>query len=473
MKLPRVLVSGISFLTMLAVPLAVTQIAGCPLPGTEPNSVDGEPNDGGEPNTGGNTGNTGLTGKYIGSERCALCHNNMHADWSQTLHARALESLEAINQDKNPNCIGCHVVGYGEPGGFVDRATTNDLAGVGCEACHGPARDHAENVADATLRPKIDLSAEVCGTCHTGSHHPNYDDWLTAGHAQVTEAPAEDFELGEQLNNCGKCHSGYFFYYGILQAETVADDALAGVPREEQVAVTCAICHDPHARTGNATTPEDGRDYQLRFPEVKSPTPTNTIDATTNASRFNLCGQCHHDRGRTWQDTSRPPHHSNQANIYAGEMPMPDEEDTPLVLSRVSVHSFATEQCATCHMYRQDFQDEQAPAISGHTFDVNTLSCATSGCHPSSDQALAVKETLQAEIQARADDIVARLGDPATWEYKSEGGPEDQSTISDEIKKVRFLYYYAINDGSLGIHNPAYVRDLLITAQDILDSIGL
>jgi Cytochrome c554 and c-prime len=117
-----------------------------------------------------------LTGKYAGSERCSLCHANIHTDWSNTLHAHAFETLEAIGQDKNPDCVGCHTIGYGEPGGWVDRATTNDLAGVGCESCHGGAMDHANNVTDVSLRPKVDISASVCGRCHTDSHHPNYED---------------------------------------------------------------------------------------------------------------------------------------------------------------------------------------------------------------------------------------------------------------------------------------------------------
>jgi hypothetical protein len=119
-------------------------------------------------------------------------------------------------------------------------------------------------------------------------------------------------------------------------------------------------------------------------------------------------------------------------------------------------------------MYRQDFQDELAPAIAGHTFDVNQASCASSGCHPSTEQALAVQQTLQAEIQGRLDRVKTLLGDPSTWEYEAGGGPADQSGITDAVKQARFLYYYALNDGSLGMHNPAYVRAMLVKAELLL-----
>ena len=68
-----------------------------------------------------------------------------------------------------------------------------------------------------------------------------------------------------------------------------------------------------------------------------------------------------------------------------------------------------------------------------------------------------------------------RLGDPATWEYTSDGGPDEagQAMITDNIKKIRFLYHYILSDGSLGIHNPAYVRDMLTESDKLLTTEGL
>jgi formate-dependent nitrite reductase cytochrome c552 subunit len=419
-------------------------------------------------------GDGGITGKYIGSTRCQLCHALVHDNWAQTLHAEALVTLEEIGQDQNPDCLPCHTVGYGDEGGFVNRTTTNDLGSVGCEACHGPARAHTENVNDPAFFPPVDLSSEVCGACHTGSRYPTYEQWAESRHAHVTPSLVTRFQDGASLNSCGACHSGDYYYLAVLMNETVSDDLLAGVPEEGMSAVECAICHDPHMRTGNAASPDGDRDYQLRFPEVANPIPTNTIEAVQDTSRFNLCGQCHHSRGRTWADSDRGPHHSLQNNVYHGEMPVP-EGTGPLVISRVSVHSFAPEQCSTCHMYQQDFQDELAPPITDHTFGVNHLGCAAVGCHPSTDQAMAAQATLQTEMQARLDEIAARLGDPATWEYTSNGGPDaaGQEQLADEIKQARFLYYYALEDRSLGVHNPDYVRNCLITASALLASVGL
>ncbi len=467
MKLSKFKASVLSVAAVVGGVVLVSLCGGCPA---------ATPGGGGGDDDGGGTGNSGLTGKFAGAATCAQCHPTPHQEWQQTLHPKALETLEGIGQGSNAACLPCHTVGFGDDGGFVDRATTDALAGVQCENCHGAGGEHARDPLNDSVKPVIDISADRCGACHQDSHHPNFEQWSEALHSQVNETVTGDLlEGGATVNNCGICHSGDVFYRVNILGETVPEDAFVGLAPEDLTPITCAICHDPHARTGNAAAPDEGRDFQLRFRQAASPTPSNAVEDVTNPQRFNLCGQCHHDRGRTWQTTSRPTHPSNQANVYAGEMAIPDPEtQEPLVLSRVSVHSFAAEQCATCHMYREDFQSEEAPAISGHNFTVNNAGCATSGCHTTTEAAIAAQATLQSEIRSRLDDVLERLGDPTTWEYVANGGPDEagQAAISDGIKQARFLYYYALEDNSFGVHNPAYVRSMLEKAEQLLETAG-
>ena len=227
-------------------------VAGCPQP----------PPDNGNDNDNDN-GNSGLTGKFVGADTCQLCHPGPHQDWAATLHAGALETLEAIGQGTNGECLGCHTVGFGEDGGYVDRATTNALAGVQCENCHGAGGNHVRDPINDAVKPYIDISAEVCGACHLGTHHPNFEQWSDSLHSQINEQVTEDLlEGGSSVNNCGMCHSGDVFYRVNVRGETVPEDAFAGLTGEDLTPVTCAICHDPHARTGNASRPDEGRDFQ-------------------------------------------------------------------------------------------------------------------------------------------------------------------------------------------------------------------
>jgi formate-dependent nitrite reductase cytochrome c552 subunit len=411
----------------------------------------------------------------VGAETCKTCHTKIHQGWLATLHAEALETLEGIGNGTNANCLGCHTVGFGQPGGFVDRATTDALAGVQCENCHGPALDHVSNVSDESLRPPTNISGDVCGQCHQGSHHPNLEQWSESKHSRVDEHVAGYFAGGRLLNSCGPCHSGDFRLETIIGSDTVEDDFLAAVPEDEMNGVTCAICHFPHGRTGNAANPDSGRDYQLRYPQAVSPIQSNSVADTTDPDRFNLCGQCHHSRGRTWTATSRGPHHSIQGNVYAGEMPMPaGQEGSPLVPNQRSIHAFIVEQCSQCHMFRKDFESDQAPAISGHRFEVDFDGCSAVGCHPSSADASASTTNLQNTVQSELNAIAARLGHPSTWEYESADGPDEagQAALSDTIKKVRFLYHYILSDGSLGVHNPLYIRLMLNEMDKLLTGIG-
>jgi hypothetical protein len=182
----------------------------------------------------GGTGNTGLTGKFVGANRFAQCHPELHTEWSSTLHAGALDTLEGIGQDSNAQCIGCHTVGFGQVGGFVDRAATNALAGVQCENCHGAGGDHV-NDSD-TVKPIIDIPVDVCGACHQGAHHPNVEQWLESKHSQINEAVAADLlEGGDFVNNCGLCHSGDVFYRINVRGEMVEPDAFVGRPYSGQL----------------------------------------------------------------------------------------------------------------------------------------------------------------------------------------------------------------------------------------------
>jgi hypothetical protein len=84
--------------------------------------------------------------KYVGVAKCRLCHLEQYNTWKETKHATAFSALEGP-EVKDADCVKCHTVGYGKPGGFVDHETTAAMENVGCEDCHGPGSAHVENAA--------------------------------------------------------------------------------------------------------------------------------------------------------------------------------------------------------------------------------------------------------------------------------------------------------------------------------------
>ena len=90
--------------------------------------------------------------KYIGAKKCKACHMKQYKAWKKTTMATSFENLKAgvkaaekkkagIDPDKDytadADCLKCHTTGYGK-GGFTTIEATPKLAGVQCEACHGP-----------------------------------------------------------------------------------------------------------------------------------------------------------------------------------------------------------------------------------------------------------------------------------------------------------------------------------------------
>jgi len=130
---------------------------------------------------------------YVGTKNCKKCHIKEWKSWSLTQMAKAHDSLlpgvavdakksagldPEVDYTKDENCVKCHVTGFGKPGGFVDIESTPDLAGVGCESCHGPGGTYVQD-EHMSLKNKeykkpdlvavglVDkISAAQCTSCH-------------------------------------------------------------------------------------------------------------------------------------------------------------------------------------------------------------------------------------------------------------------------------------------------------------------
>jgi Cytochrome c554 and c-prime len=110
---------------------------------------------------------------YVGAQACRPCHaqESVWGVWKKSRHGRAWASLQRVNKTFDPSCVGCHVVAYGEPGGFHSEEASPHLADVGCEVCHGPGRAHVESLGKVKI-PKG--SKDRCKACHDKEHAPAF-----------------------------------------------------------------------------------------------------------------------------------------------------------------------------------------------------------------------------------------------------------------------------------------------------------
>jgi len=109
--------------------------------------------------------------KYLGSSACKDCHRDAYRVWTESRHASAMQTLVKATQDFNPECVKCHVTGYGTAEGFQTNTATPALANVQCEACHGIASAHIQNTSKEGYGR---VAPRVCYTCHTRENSPEF-----------------------------------------------------------------------------------------------------------------------------------------------------------------------------------------------------------------------------------------------------------------------------------------------------------
>lgn len=106
--------------------------------------------------------------RYIGSERCADCHQHAHNVWAKTSHSHAFQTLIDSPREHGPQpdfrhfdgeCVSCHTVGFNYLSGFADPTNTikqnQRLINVGCESCHGPCSAHESNPQNVAIHKLI------------------------------------------------------------------------------------------------------------------------------------------------------------------------------------------------------------------------------------------------------------------------------------------------------------------------------
>ncbi len=263
---------------------------------------------------------------YSGDEFCAACHPGEHDTWLTTSHAEAFETLVRHGADRNAECVGCHVVGFGEPGGYDLARPARELEGVGCETCHGRGGPHL-----SPAHVQAGSYAPVCASCHDAKHSLGFD-YATflpkISHAANVSlaglsAPEREKLLAERRNRreallptraayvgsdaCRSCHAGehgrwaahpHARAFATLESKGKAGDGACrachttgydkggfpagGSPAEHAplAGVGCESCHGPGGDHVDADAPKRGTIVSL-------------ADKCDSCVILQVCGSCH------------------------------------------------------------------------------------------------------------------------------------------------------------------------------------
>jgi predicted CXXCH cytochrome family protein len=442
---------------------------------------------------------------------CAPCHNQnsgQFAGFKTTNHQVAVTNR--VNEEGGhfaDYCMRCHTAstaGFGVNDGYDEYATPmgfhiphngtgvwdsllaaadtnaahgNDslltllgLMGIQCESCHGPASEHAATGNPALMGKKH--SSDPCAPCHASSdRHPKGYSWEFSLHAIANhEIPDAMNHMNRTGGSCGMCHTGQGFVEEQIGAKTYPKKTYTGGTIYADVeGIGCVTCHDPHDKTG--------MEHQLYRKTV--------ADACTGCHTTRISGSrgLHHaHQGQVLQGVNVPPmdlqnqFFSGVGNLSGWQLPGYKYSN--------SAHSEIEERCVKCHMApTPDFDptfanpDTLLNKVGGHTWKiswtdvngthVNNMGCSgAEGCHGGTvADVTAFVEVSKEHVQVLLDSIKANLPLNSPTASILPGEPKVWSSASNNLNPVQaaasYNYYFVTNDGSGGVHNPGYVRQLL------------
>jgi hypothetical protein len=155
---------------------------------------------------------------YVGTQACFDCHKKAVQFWNQALvdlpyvdkqgeqktrkvgHSKAWETLVKDNKASDRSCVGCHSIGFMEPGGYCKTSEIGFRKDVQCEACHGPGSNHVEAMGGQDTLAIPEVTETVCRRCHHVPHIPTTESFvfedkllhiLGPGHGEVRRKAIE------------------------------------------------------------------------------------------------------------------------------------------------------------------------------------------------------------------------------------------------------------------------------------------
>lgn len=265
--------------------------------------------------------------------------------------------------------------------------------------------------------------------------------------------------VDQDVNTCGgECHT----HQGFLRTF----DSLT-VKTTKYSTMTCFTCHDPH--TGDYGS---WSDTTMRALGEFTFLANDSVYAMGNS---NMCVHCHQaksagpsaaETGDVLIDEDFGPHYSGQADLFAGTGGF-RFSTTPVGNSHVQL--FDAGGCLACH-----FGNGQGYQFAEHTFRLEKIEGADTtdyfnncvACHEVADNFYQIVEGGSSQIDNIAtfiDSLEVLLKSRA---YLDPTDPEGGRFLVDSLipaDAARIMYNYLLvrDEGSDGIHNPAYAELLL------------
>jgi predicted CXXCH cytochrome family protein len=342
---------------------------------------------------------------YAGSSACQPCHTDAYNTWKSSKHTRMFQPAP----DTPLVCNGCHTTG-------MNALEQNHIEDdVGCEACHGPGRDH---IASGGNVDKIvsSHSADICGRCHSGRQSGDSGKWMTGYRpgmnlsdiAGLKLIPVDPEDLPPPVIDI---HPSLTYNMWLASAHAQAPDRDIQIKGKDWTGpISCVACHNPHH--------SDNPSQLVMKPEK-------------------LCGECHF-----------------QAGVLKGTGAKGIEETR-------SLHTAIP--CFSCHMTEGNHLMKVLRPDNPDLAESRTDSC--SDCHEVKDREMRARQIQDWEAWYREtmDPIQADL---KTIEMALKKNPGLlNAELMAKLDDIKANLSIIIKDGSDGVHNLDYALEIMALAK--------
>lgn len=323
----------------------------------------------------------------------------------------------------------------------IERVDTT--LGAQCLTCHG-----SNVVDDSILLPK--------------------GQWVNSEHASSALIESTEVLYGStyKTNECGpECHTSQGFI------EYVASGTRTTQSRPSVIG--CFTCHAPHTGPYGSWKLEALRDSSAFVTLVD----TQQVDM----GKGNTCGICHRavEPAPLWAATDTisgawGPHFSPQTDVLqGGKAPFN-------VNSHSAVLNSTQNGCLACH-----YGSGRAFEFGEHTFRLeNKLTleqyaenCNVAGCHDNTTAeryrvgfsgSTFYSRPIMDSIALYASQIRDTLVSAGVFD--ANGLPVTDRMVGPDTARAIYNYLLYLHDGSRGVHNPKYIRDLLKASVDSIEN---
>lgn len=340
------------------------------------------------------------------------------------------------------------------------------VAGIMFSSCEGPMGPTGADGIDANAN---------CTECHSNNQiiTAKMAQWNTSIHATGGNAPY----ASNNNVSCVKCHTSQGFLEYVAEG-SAADLTIPAEPLQ----INCYTCHKIHS-----TFTEDDWDLTLSGPQVLDVQYAGD-DVIWDKGTSNLCASCHQTLPVTPAPVENGPdfeitniyfgtHHAPMANLVLGKTAF---ELTGTAYPTSNYHSTA-DGCVTCHM-SAPYGDKAGGHNMGLKYNVHgsskMLYTGCTDCHDVTTPGpaygtLAFDAKIAAvydNIEDKLEKLAAQLAEAGL--YNTETGRPNKGTFEANAVYAYINYSMIVDDRSLSLHNPPYIKVLLDNSIAAMAALG-